>query len=139
MNRLDGVAGSVTAVTGFEKGSGKTAFLCLALPRARAIGPVAVFTIGVDGRLTGRAGGRSPEIRVEPGDIVMTTETFARSSGARFEVMETVPGRTALGRLFVGRARRAGSVTLVGSEHFSALAKAIAPRAPRGVGPLGDD
>lgn len=122
---LTGLGGKVTAITGFEKGSGKTTFLSLALPHARRAGPVAVFTIGVDGRLkTDR--GASTEIRVEPGDVVMTTETFARASEASLEVLDTVPGRSALGRLFVGRARRAGSVTLVGSEHLSALACTVA-------------
>jgi hypothetical protein len=126
MDELKGIAGAVTAVTGFEKGSGKTTFLNLALPYARAAGPVAAFTIGVDGSLKAReAGVMVPEIRVEPGDVVLTTESFARSSGARFEVLETLPGRTALGRLLVGRAVRAGSITLVGPEHFSLLAEVI--------------
>ena len=121
---LEGLGGKVTAITGFEKGSGKTTFLSLALPHARRVGPVAVFTIGVDGRLKADRGA-STDIRVEPGDVVMTTEAFARASEARLEVLDTIPGRTALGRLFLGRARRAGSVTLVGSEHLSALDGAV--------------
>ena len=126
MIELQGIAGAVTAVTGFEKGSGKTTFLNLALPIARQAGPVAVFTIGVDGALKACESGVSvPEIRVEPGDIVLTTEAFARASGARFEVLETLPGRSALGRLMVGRTLRGGSITLVGSEHFSQLAELI--------------
>ena len=123
---LQGIEGAVTAVTGFEKGSGKTTFLNHALPYARKAGPVAVFTIGVDGSLKAReAGAAVPEIRVEPGDLVLTTETFARASGARFEVLEALPGRTALGRLLLGRTVRGGSVTLVGPEHFSLLAGLI--------------
>jgi hypothetical protein len=126
MTGLKGIAGAVTAVTGFEKGSGKTTFLNHALPYARRAGPVAVFSIGVDGALKAReAGVFVPEIRVEPGDIVLTTELFARASGARFEVLDTLPGRTALGRLMLGRALRGGSITLVGPEHFSLLAEAI--------------
>jgi hypothetical protein len=126
MMELKGIAGAVTAVTGFEKGSGKTTFLNHALPIARTAGPVAAFTIGVDGSLKAReAGVTVPEIRVEPGDIVLTTEGFARASGGRFEVLETLPGRTALGRLMVGRTVRAGSITLVGCEHFSLLADII--------------
>lgn len=126
MNALKGIAGAVTAVTGFEKGSGKTTFLNHALPIARLAGPVAAFSIGVDGSLKAREAGTAvPEIRVLPGDVVLTTETFARASGARFEVLETLPGRTALGRLLVGRALRGGSVTLVGPEHFSLLAEVI--------------
>ena len=126
MRHIEEVAGAVTAVTGFEKGSGKTTFLNLALPHARACGPAAVFTIGVDGGLKARDGGPSGEIRVEAGDVVMTTEAFARASDARFEVLEAVPGRTALGRLLLGRAVRPGTITLVGAEHFSTLARMIA-------------
>lgn len=127
MMDLKGIAGSVTVVTGFEKGSGKTTFLNHALPIGRKAGPVAAFTIGVDGSLKARETGVAvPEIRVETGDVVLTTEVFARASAARFEVMETLPGRTALGRLLLGRAVRGGSVTLVGPEHFSLLAEAIA-------------
>lgn len=123
---LTGIIGAVTAVTGFEKGSGKTTFLNHALPLARSTGPVAVFTIGVDGSLKAREAGMSvPEIRVEPGDIVLTTEGFARISEARFEILEALPGRSALGPLLVGRAVRGGSVTLVGSEHLSLLAELI--------------
>jgi hypothetical protein len=127
MRELQGIAGAVTAVTGFEKGSGKTTFLNHALPIARKAGPVAAFTIGVDGSLKAReAGDIVPEIRVEPGDVVLTTEGFARASNARFEVLDTLPGRTALGRLLVGRAVRGGAITLVGCEHFSLLAEVIA-------------
>ena len=125
MRALGEVAGAVTAVTGFEKGSGKTTFLNFALPYARARGPVALFSIGVDGALKAGEAGASGEIQVQPGDVVMTTEAFARASTARFEVLEALPGRTGLGPLLLGRAQRAGSVTLVGSEHFSTLAQMI--------------
>lgn len=126
MRELEALAGAVTALTGFEKGSGKTTLLNWLLPRIRPGGPVAVFTIGVDGALKHReAGVPVPEIQVEPGDVVMTTEAFARAASARLEILDTVPGRTALGRLLLGRAVRGGSVTLVGCEHFSALAEAV--------------
>jgi hypothetical protein len=122
---LRGVAGAVTAITGFEKGSGKTAFLSLALPHARQAGPVALFTIGSDGASGPAKRSRSAGIRVEPGDVVLTTEPLARASESRFEILHTVPGRVALGRLVLGRARRGGCVTLVGAEHFSALSQAM--------------
>lgn len=126
MKGIEEVAGAVTAVTGFEKGSGKTTFLNFALPYARACGPAAVFTIGVDGAHKAREGSHpGGEIHVEPGDVVMTTEAFARASDARFEVLEAVAGRSSLGQLLLGRARRAGSVTLVGPEHLSVLAQFI--------------
>jgi len=127
MAGLEGAAGAVTAITGFEKGSGKTTFLNYALPLVRQSGPVAVFTIGVDGSLKVRdTSAPPPEICVEPGDLVMTTDAFGRVSSARFEVLEAMPGRSTLGRLFLGRAVRGGSVTLVGPEHLSVLAEVIA-------------
>ena len=92
MIELQGIAGAVTAVTGFEKGSGKTTFLNLALPIARQAGPVAVFTIGVDGALKACESGVSvPEIRVEPGDIVLTTEAFARAYWHWFFLIQPAP------------------------------------------------
>ena len=126
MTGLQGAVGAVTAITGFEKGSGKTTFLNHALPLLRESGPVALFTIGVDGALKARdTGAAPPDIRVEVGDVVMTTEAFARTGSASLEVLEAFPGRSSLGRLFLGRALRAGSVTLVASEHLSTLADAI--------------
>ncbi|HYN42222.1 MAG TPA: hypothetical protein VE129_10625 [Thermoanaerobaculia bacterium] len=126
MEGLSSVAGGVTAVTGFEKGSGKTTFLNALLPVARKAGPVAVFSVGVDGASKARDGARAPEVFVEEGDVVLTTDLFARSSSARLEVLETLPGRSVLGRLLLGRAVRRGEVTLVGADHLAALARAVA-------------
>lgn len=123
---LHRVQHAVTAVTGFDKGSGKTTFLNLALPVAREAGPVAVFTIGVDGGAKAREdGAATPDITVAPGDLVVTTEAFARASEARFELLEVLPHRSALGRLLLGRAVRAGAVTLVGSASFTDMAELI--------------
>ena len=124
MTGLEDVAGRVTAVTGFEKGSGKTTFLNALLPVARQAGPVALFSIGVDGGLKALSGEGAPEILVEQGDVVLTTDFFARSSSARLEVLETLPGRSVLGRLLLGRAVRRGGVTLVGAENLAVLARA---------------
>jgi hypothetical protein len=88
---------------------------------------VAVFSIGVDGVVKPRnTTAPQPEIHVEAGDLVLTTDAFARAATARFEILETLPGRSVLGCLFLGRALRGGSVTLVGSEHLSVLAEVIA-------------
>lgn len=127
MAGLADAVGAVTAITGFEKGSGKTTFLNHALPVLRAAGPVALFTIGLDGTPKGGAGSEpAPAIRVEPGDVVMTTDAFARTASASLEILEALPGRSTLGRPLLGRVRRGGTVTLVGSEHLSVLAEAIA-------------
>jgi len=120
-----GMEGKVTAVTGFEKGSGKTTFLATLLPLARLCGPVLIATIGVDGRLKAQEAGRAAALHVEPGDLVLTTDSFARAASARLEVLEALPGRTVLGRSLLGRVVRGGEVTLAGAEHFSALAQVL--------------
>ncbi len=112
-------------MTGFEKGSGKTTFLNALLPVARKAGPVALFSIGVDGGLKARGTDRAAHVRVEPGDVVLTTDLFARASSARLELLEAFPGRSVLGRLVLGRAVRGGEVTLVGTESLAALSEAI--------------
>lgn len=126
MSGLEGMEGRVTAVTGFEKGSGKTTFLAALLPSARRSGPVLIATIGVDGRLKAQEAGRAAALPVEPGDVVLTTDAFARAASARLEVLEALPGRTVLGRSLLGRVVRGGEVTLAGAEHFSALAHLLA-------------
>jgi hypothetical protein len=126
MRALAGVAGGVTAVTGLGKGSGKTTFLNALLPAARAAGPVGLFSVGVDGGLKAEGRARAAAVRVEEGDVVLTTDLFARASPARLEVLEAFEGRTVLGRLLLGRALRPGEVTLVGAESVGALGEAVA-------------
>ena len=112
-------------MTGFEKGSGKTTLVGALRPHARLAGPVGLFGIGVDGRLKADGPTRAATVRVEEGDVVLTTDLFARSSSTRLELLEALPGRTSLGRPLLGRALRPGEVTLVGTESLSALASAI--------------
>ena len=125
MSGLSGVGGGVTAVTGLEKGSGKTTFLNALLPLARRAGPVALFSVGVDGGLKARGAAGGAEVRVEPGDVVLTTDLLARASSARLEVLEALDGRSVLGRPFLGRAVRGGDVTLAAAESLRALSGAI--------------
>jgi hypothetical protein len=58
-------------------------------------------------------------------DAVITTAPLARTAGAGLEVIGALPGRSAVGRLCVCRAVRAGTVALVGPEHLGQLASAI--------------
>ncbi len=119
---LEGLEGKITAVTGFDKGSGKTTLLAALLPHARRTGPVLITTIGVDGRLKAHETGRAAALPVEPGDVVLTTDLFLRAASARLEVLDALPGHTVLGRSVLARVIRGGEVTLVGAEHFRALA-----------------
>lgn len=112
-------------MTGLEKGSGKTTFLNALLPVARKAGPVALFSVGVDGGLKARDSARAADVRVEPGDVFLTTDLFARASSARLELLEAFGGRSVLGHLVLGRAVRGGEVTLVGAESLAALSEAI--------------
>ncbi|MBP1628522.1 MAG: uncharacterized protein H6Q00_2997 [Holophagaceae bacterium] len=121
MDCWQGMDGAVTAVTGFEKGSGKTTFLDLALARLRPAGPVALFSIGLDGAQKSPGG----NIRVLPGDVVLSSESLVRASDTRVELLEALPPRAGLGRLLLGRVLRPGSVTLAGCEHLSLLAQLL--------------
>lgn len=111
-------SGHVTFVTGPGKDSGKTTFLNHAMYVMRMAKPpesCAVFSVGFDGE--GRDSvsvSRKPMVSVFKGDVAVSTEAFLRKSDARFEILMTVPGVTALGRLAVARAGRQGAIVLVG-------------------------
>lgn len=114
-------AKSITAVAGASKGSGKTAFLNYMLPFLRKFGPVSVLTIGSDVRGTKEA---SREIALEEGDVAVTTLPLLKNSSASFEILDIIPGRSSLGRLAAARARRPGTVQMIGSEHISDIKNA---------------
>jgi hypothetical protein len=122
--------GKVTFVTGPGKHCGKTTFMNRAAGIARRgareagrPGP-ALITVGYDGEQREYvAGVRKPSVPVEAGDIVVTTERFA--SPCSPEILEVVPGSTALGRLCVARAGRAATVALVGPEGNALVAWAV--------------
>ncbi|HUW70849.1 MAG TPA: hypothetical protein VMX33_11520 [bacterium] len=122
--------GRVTFVTGPEKHCGKTTFMNraaeLARRGARASGRPgpALLTAGYDGESRDfLSGARKPAVPVWAGDFVLTTERFARPCFP--EIIDVLPGHTALGRLCVARARRASVVALVGPDGNSQIAWAI--------------
>jgi hypothetical protein len=122
--------GRVTFVTGPEKHCGKTTFMNRAASLARRgaaasgrPGP-ALLTVGYDGEARDfLSGARKPAVPVAPGDLVVTTERFARPCSP--EILEALPGATALGRLCVARAGRRATVALVGPEGNSIVAWAV--------------
>jgi hypothetical protein len=110
----------LTVFAGFGKGSGKTSFFSSALFEARKAGPVGIFTIGLED-----AGGKRHAIHAMPGDLLITTAPFAHAADASLEIIDALPGRSAIGQLCLCRAVRGGAAALAGPEHFSQLASAI--------------
>ncbi len=122
--------GRVTFVTGAEKHCGKTTFMnraaCLARRGAAAEGRPgpALLTVGYDGEARDfLSGARKPAVPVTTGDIIVTTERFAKPCCP--ELLEVLPGSTALGRLCIVKAHRAATVALVGPEGNSLVAWAV--------------
>lgn len=130
LDRPEDFVGRVTFVTGPEKHCGKTTFMnraaALARRGARESGrsAPALLTVGYDGEARDfLSGARKPAVPVEPGDLVVTTERFARPCSP--EILDALPGSTALGRLCVARAGRPATVALVGPEGNSLVAWAV--------------
>jgi hypothetical protein len=119
------LSGRVTFVTGPERGSGKTAFLNLALALLRRSGESPAYLgVGLDG--DGASEGSSPGIPCLPGELFLSAERYLRASGCEPEILAVLPGSGALGRLAIARARRAGAAVLVGPERNELAAEAIA-------------
>lgn len=130
LDNAEDFLGSVTFVTGPEKHCGKTTFMNRAAWIVRqAAGPAkrpgpALLTAGYDGESRDfLSGARKPAVPVRAGDLVLTTERFARPCLP--EIIDVLPGQTALGRLCIARARRDSVVALVGPEGNSQIAWAI--------------
>jgi hypothetical protein len=126
----DGAAflGRVSFISGPGKNSGKTTFMnraaCLARRAALESGlpPPALLTVGYDGETRDYlSGARKPSVPVEAGDLFVSAERFLREGGSSPEILDAAPGRSALGRLCVARAHRAGAVALVGPESNAQL------------------
>jgi len=125
--RAEDFLGRVTFVTGPEKHCGKTTFMNHAArlvrreaERSGLPGP-ALLTVGYDGESRDfLSGARKPAVPVGSGDVIVTTARFARPCSP--EILEVLPGSTALGRLCVVRAKRSATVALVGPEGNSLVA-----------------
>jgi hypothetical protein len=120
--------GRVTFITGPEKDCGKTTLLnaCLALLRGAGEGGLAFMGVGFDGEARDALSGlRKPRIEARAGEVFVTAEAYLRATRCLPEVLDVLPGSTALGRLAIARAGRAGAVTIVGPERNDYAAWAI--------------
>jgi len=130
LDRAGDFMGRVTFVTGAEKHCGKTTFMNRAAELARRGAAVAgrsgpaLLTVGYDGEARDfLSGARKPAVQVAAGDIIVTTERFAKPCCP--ELLEVLPGSTALGRLCIVKAHRAATVALVGPEGNALVAWAV--------------
>lgn len=124
--------GRTLFAAGPGKDAGKTTFLVRAavlVRRAAAeagLKPPALLSVGYDGEARDYlSGARKPSVPVEAGDVYVTAERFLRQGGASPEILEASPGRSALGRLCVARATRAGRAALVGPEGNGIVAELL--------------
>lgn len=117
LDRADSFLDRVTFVTGPEKHCGKTSFMnrAAALARNSRTKGIALLSIGYDGEARDFLSGASkPAVPVYKSDIIVTTEVFARPCMP--EILDVLPGSTALGRLCIARAGRFANIALLGPE-----------------------
>jgi hypothetical protein len=118
-------AGRTNLVSGPGPGSGKTSFAKAALASLRLAGErCALISAGVEGAAPRHGQGRD-QVALEPGEVFLVPAAFLRSATCEPEILDAVPGSSALGRLAIARARRRGLATLVGPERNEYLAWAI--------------
>lgn len=123
---VDSIIGKTTFITGTEKNAGKTALLVLLLRLLRNRTPLFYTSAGLDGEeVCVMTGGEKPGIHCEPADLIATSCSALKESGARFELIEVFPWVSALGRTVFARAVRGGRVELVGPETNSQLGEVI--------------
>ena len=127
--------GRVSFITGPGRATGKTSLLNAALALLRAAGEKPAFLgVGFDGAAKGQGAEGASEarqlrggggIRVEAGELFVSAEAWIGGSSLRPEVLALLPGRSALGRLALARAGRAGTVVLVGPDSNEVVAEAV--------------
>jgi hypothetical protein len=122
-------SGQVTFVTGPTKQCGKTTFMNRAMQlarrdcAARGLAPPAMLTAGYDGEVRDYiSGARKTVVPVCAGDIFVTAQSSLATGGGCPELLDLVPGCTALGCLCIVRATRDGTATLVGPEGNTSIA-----------------
>ncbi|MEI6876540.1 MAG: hypothetical protein WCL50_15580 [Spirochaetota bacterium] len=129
----DDFAGRVTFITGPGRATGKTSLLNAALALLRAGGEsTAILGMGFDGEGSGARGDAETlgargcaRIRVAAGELFVSAEAWLDGSTLCPEILAVLPGSSALGRLALVRARRAGAIVLVGPEGNGMAAQAI--------------
>ncbi|MCE5256994.1 MAG: hypothetical protein LLF89_09140, partial [Spirochaetaceae bacterium] len=137
----------VNLVTGPGSGSGKTTFAKAAALSVHCAGhTLALVSVGLEGieglrqgrqNAAGRTSGPPREalktegqskMSADAGDVFVTAEAYLGSSHCMPEVLDLVPGSSAVGRLVIARARRSGNIALAGpecNEHLAWIVRRI--------------
>lgn len=90
MNKTSNISGEIIFVTGEQKNAGKTTFLKHLLLEARdKKQKFIVASVGVDGEKCDQIyGSEKPEVLLEKGDMVITTEEAINNSSADFAIID---------------------------------------------------
>lgn len=113
-------------IAGESKNAGKTTFLNYVLKQVREKSSPAFLTIGIDGETKDQIYGTpKPRIYTQPGDFIVTTCQALEASFAEFEILDTFPFKTAMGRVVLAKTLRGGYLELIGAENNEQLSVII--------------
>ena len=122
-------------IVGSKKNAGKTTFLNYATKRLRGETRLGVLSVGIDGESEDQIfGNPKPQVRAEPGDLLLCADTSLRNSDLHYEILNVYPFRTALGRPVLLKALRPGKAEISGPENNSQLAEILADMRRCGAG-----
>ena len=120
---LDGV----NLITGPGRACGKTAFAQAAALSLRKSGKsFALISVGVEGSGAGREGpGTDLIVSLARGEVFITASGFLGAATCLPEILDVLPGESALGQLVIARASRFGKAILAGPERNEYLRWAV--------------
>lgn len=120
---LDGI----NLITGPGRASGKTAFARAAALSLRNAGKsFAMISVGVEGSGAGRKGqGTDAIVSLAGGEVFITASGFLGPATCLPEILDVLPGESALGQLAIARASRFGNAILAGPERNEYLRWAV--------------
>lgn len=122
-------------IVGSKKNAGKTTFLNYAMSALRGSSRLGVMSVGVDGEPADLIfGSPKPQVRAEPGDILLCSESALARSDLHCEILAVYPFRTAIGRPVLARALRPGRTEISGPENNSQLNGILADMRRHGAG-----
>ena len=116
------------AVIGLAKNAGKTTVLCGLAEREAAVGrSLGILSIGVDGEERDVWSLKpKPVVMIPPGCLVATAASLLDERGGDWELVESTPFYSPLGRVTLARARRRTRIKLAGVTRTEEVREVIA-------------